>query len=208
MRRSVRFLFVVIGALALVAGACSSDADDDESVVATEEAPAEEEAPAPEEEEPPAAEEEAPPAEEEEVPAEELDDGRDAFGIPLQVTAVDLVAGVATLTNAGTEQYDLAGHWLCNRPSYAELPDQVLEPGETLEVGIGGFSADGSEVAIYTSSTFSATDDIVTYVAWGAGGGRQSVAEDAGIWSGDPVQPTGDAITLTGAPGSAAGWSG
>jgi len=42
---------------------------------------------------------------------------------------------------------------------------------------------------------------------WGGGGGRQSVAEGAGLWSGDPVAPSGDAISLTGEPGSAGGWS-
>lgn len=126
----------------------------------------------------------------------------------LQVTSVDFETGVAVLTNNGDAHYDLAGHWICNRPSYAELPDEVLDPGATIEVSAGGFDAAGGEVAVYISDTFSSSDDIVAYVGWGAGGGRDTVAVEAGIWTGQPVQPEGSAITLDGDPGSAEGWTG
>jgi hypothetical protein len=130
----------------------------------------------------------------------------DLPGAPLRVISVDFSAGVVTLTNTGTADYDLTGHWLCNRPSYSELPGQVLEPGATLDVSVNGLSAGGGEVAIYVSNNFGSSDDIVTYVGWGSGGGRQSVAEAAQVWSGDPVQPASDIITLSGDPGAAAGW--
>ena len=126
---------------------------------------------------------------------------------PLQVTSVDFTTGIATLTNTGDEPYDLQGQWICQRPTYAELPDEVLDPGATYEASLGGFDAGGGEVAVYTSNSFSNSEDIVSYVGWGSGGGRQGVAEEAGIWSGGPVQPTGDTITLSGDPGSATGWS-
>lgn len=124
----------------------------------------------------------------------------------LQVTSVDFTTGVAVIANTGDEPYDMVGHWICNRPSYAEIGDRTLQPGETADVSLGGFSADGGEVAIYSSSDFGSAEDIVTYVDWGAGGGRQGVAEAAGIWTGDPVIPTGDAIVLIGDPGTADGW--
>jgi hypothetical protein len=126
----------------------------------------------------------------------------------LQVTSVDYATGVATLTNTGDQPYDLADHWICQRPTYAELPDEMLEPGATYEASLGGFDAGGGEIAVYTSNSFGNSEDIVSYVGWGSGGGRQGVAEEAGIWSGGPVQPTGDTITLSGDPGSADGWSG
>ena len=197
-----RSLLIVIAALALIAAACGSDSADDESVVA-EEAPVVEDPVAPETDDAPAEEPEAEPGD----PAPEDIPVSDLPGVPLQVTSIDFATGVATLSNVGTEQYDITGHWLCNRPNYAPLPDQILGPGETLDVGIAGFSGVGGEVAIYTSNNFGSIDDIVTYVGWGAGGGRQRVAEGANIWSGDTVQPAGDVITLTGDPGSAAGWS-
>ena len=125
----------------------------------------------------------------------------------LQVTSVDFTTGVAVITNLGDRDIDLTGHWICNRPSYAELPARELAAGESVEASLGGFSADGGEVAVYTSDAFGDPTAIATYVGWGGGGGRESVAEEAGIWSGGPVQPAGDTIELTGEPGSAAGWS-
>lgn len=124
----------------------------------------------------------------------------------LQVTSVDFGAATAVLSNAGEEPIDLSGHWVCNRPSYAELPAVVLAPGEETEIGIAGVNADGGEVAIYSSDAFSSSTDIVVYVHWGTGGGRASVAEDAGIWSGAPVGSVSTVIELTGDPASAAGW--
>ena len=115
---------------------------------------------------------------------------------------------VVPITNTGDQPYDLSGHWICQRPTYAELPSEVLEPGATYDASLGGFSADGGEVAVYTSNSFGSSDDIVSYVGWGSGGGRQGVAEGAGIWSGGTVRPAGDAITLSGEPGNAGGWSG
>ena len=125
----------------------------------------------------------------------------------LQVTSVDFTTGVAVLTNVGTGNFDLNGHWICNRPSYAELPEEVLQPGEFVEVSLDGFSPDGGEVAIYSSNSFGDNEAILAYVGWGAGGGRQSVAVEAGVWSGEPVGPVGDEIVLTGDSGSADGWS-
>lgn len=140
--------------------------------------------------------------------ADDVEESEAALESPLQVTSVDFTSGVATITNTGHQSYDLKGHWICQRPTYAELPDEVLEPGATYEASLGGFDAGGGEVAVYTSDSFGSSEDIVSYVGWGSGGGRQGVAEDAGIWSGGTVQPSGETITLSGDPGSATGWSG
>lgn len=117
-------------------------------------------------------------------------------GSELRVTEVDFVAGVATITNIGDESVDLAGHWLCNRPAYVELPGQPLDAGETIEVSIGGLTQGGGEVGLYTSDSFGNADDLLDYVTWGSGGGRLSVAETAGLWVGEPVTADGEALSL------------
>lgn len=182
----LRTLLIPLAALALLGAACSDDDDDggaevvqDADQISTE----------------PSVE-----PEEEAAAADPLRPG-------LEVTSVDFTTGVAVITNNGERDIDLTGHWICNRPSYAELPATTLAPGDTVEASLGGFSADGGEVAIYDSDAFGDSAAIQTYVAWGGGGGRQGVAEEAGIWVGAPVQPAGDSITLTGDPGSATGWS-
>ncbi|MGI9644370.1 MAG: hypothetical protein ACR2O6_03570 [Ilumatobacteraceae bacterium] len=180
----LRTLLIPLAALAMFGAACSDDEGDGAEVaedvdqVSTEPTV----------------------AQEEEVSAGPLRPG-------LEVTSVDFTTGVAVITNNGDRDIDLTGHWICNRPSYAELPAQTLAPGDTVEASLGGFVADAGEVAIYNSDAFGDPTAIQTYVGWGSGGGRQSVAEEAGIWSGAAVQPAGDKITLTGEPGSAAGWT-
>lgn len=125
----------------------------------------------------------------------------------LQVSGVDFDAGTAQVVNLGDSPVDLTGHWVCNRPNYAELPAVELAPGEEIEIGVVGLADSGGEVAIYTSNEFDNSDHIVSYVQWGSGGGRAPVAEEAGIWSGPPADATTGGVTLTGEPGSAAGWS-
>lgn len=141
------------------------------------------------------------------APSEEAEDEpADATPGAIVVADVNFDTGVAVLRNDGSEPVDLGGHWLCDRPSYAELSSGVLAPGETREVSLGGFDASGGEVAVYTSSDFGSADDMIAYVQWGSGGGRASVAADAGLWTGDPVAPAGATITLTGPGGSADSW--
>ncbi len=189
----LRTLLISLTALALVAGACGSSGDSGPGEIPEDrdELGSESNESTP----PPATD---PPA---------ADTAPDVLRPGLQVTAVDFTTGVAVITNVGERDIDLTGHWVCNRPNYAELPARVLQPTESVEVSLGGFPAAGGEVAVYTSDAFGDPTAISTYVGWGSGGGRQPVAEDAGIWTGAPVQPTGDTITLSGDPGSADGWS-
>ncbi len=134
-------------------------------------------------------------------------DGASGDSSVLAVTAVDIGGGVATITNTGAAPVGLGGHWLCNRPIYVELPAQDLAPGESIEITIGGLGSSSGEVGLYRSANFGSSDDIIDYVAWGGGGGRQSVAESAEVWSGEPIADPGPTLTLVGESGSAAGWS-
>jgi len=104
------------------------------------------------------------------------------------IEEIDFVGDRIVLRNTGDAPYDLTGHWICNRPSYAELPAEVIAPGATFEVAAStvGLDAGSGELAVYTQREFDSADAIVRYVAWGAAGqGRQGTATEAGLWGAD-----------------------
>lgn len=139
-------------------------------------------------------------------------------GIVFQIASVTFGAPMVTIYNIGDEGGSLAGHWLCQRPSYVELPDITLEPGEGVAISLGGnvflpppglktgdgvfnvgaLSASSGELALYSSNNFGSSDDIVSYVEWGtADHGRSSVAVGAGIWeAGAFVATTADTTLI------------
>ncbi len=108
------------------------------------------------------------------------------------------------VTNLGSSSVDLGDYWLCQRPSYSQIPSYTVEPGQnvaitftdvpapdviaidgtvTLGDGLGGITVDGGELGLYGSSDFGSSAAIVDYVEWGSGDrGRESVAVEAGIW--------------------------
>ncbi len=134
-------------------------------------------------------------------------------GGQLVVTTVSFGASpYVVITNIGDETGSLAGHFLCQRPSYAGLPDDDVAAGEAIAfslggdgftppegvtasdevLDLGGLSNTGGEIGLYTSSDFSSSDDIISYVEWGSGDhGRSATAVAAGIWGG--FVPTTDA---------------
>lgn len=130
-----------------------------------------------------------------------------ASGTGLQVVAVVFETSTALVVNQGPDPMDLTDLWVCNRPGYDRLPPVELAPGEGVEVDVPGLRAEGGEVALYSTNNFGDSGAILSYVQWGGGGGRAAVAESAGIWSGDPVEVTGDRLDLVGPPGSSDGWS-
>jgi len=131
---------------------------------------------------------------------------------PLVIVSVDFDAGLIVIRNDGDEEYDLAGHWICNRPNYSELPSEILAPGQVIEIdtaAIGLSSTDG-EVALYSSNSFGSSDDILRYVQWGTDShGRTGTAVAGGVWQdGDFVDNQSGSIESTGSnPVSAADWS-
>lgn len=135
-----------------------------------------------------------------------------ASGHPLVIAAVDFEAGVVELRNDGSDPYDLEGHWACNRPSYLQVPAQVLAPGETVEVSAGSLllSADSGELGLYASSDFGSPDAIIRYVQWGSDShGRTATAVAAGVWTaGQFIDNGGASIVSSGSdPVGAADWS-
>lgn len=125
------------------------------------------------------------------------------------------------ITNVGAAPIDLGDHWLCRRPAYKQLPQLLMEPGDTVAVGLGDmpppddlvglagsvdlgralgvFTRDDGELALYTAPTFDSATAIVDYVEWGsADHGRESVAVEAGIWTeGAFVEVPPEALALT-----------
>ena len=133
-------------------------------------------------------------------------------GSPLVIASVDFEAGLILFRNDGDDDYDLTGHWICNRPTYSELPGEVLAPGTTIEIATAaiGLKADSGEIALYTSSDFGSADGILRYVQWGTDShGRTAVAVAGGVWQdGDFVDNQGGTIESVGSdPVSAADWS-
>ena len=118
--------------------------------------------------------------------------------------------------NVGDAPGSLAGHWLCQRPAYYELPDVELQPGEVAQIYVSGrdndvfgprdgaivvegpatigtLEAEDGEVGLYSSNSFGSASDIVSYVEWGSSGhGRSDTAVAAGIWVEGFVPTTAD----------------
>ena len=139
-------------------------------------------------------------------------DAIDASGAtPLVIVEVDFEADRIVLRNRGESDYDLTGHWLCNRPTYVELPAEVLGAGDTIDVAASsvGLSAAGGELGVYTAREFDNPDALIRYVAWGsAGQGRQATAATAGVWGADDfVDNAGAALVSAGDnPMSSSDW--
>ena len=142
----------------------------------------------------------------------ESDSGVKDVASPLVVVAIDFAAGFILIRNDGDDDYDLGGHWICNRPTYSQLPDEVLAPGDVVEIEASavGLNADSGELALYTSRDFSNADDIIRYVQWGTDShGRTATAVAGGVWQmGDFVDNQGGNLDSVGSdPVSAADWS-
>ena len=133
-------------------------------------------------------------------------------GAQFAITQVSLgVLGQVVIRNVGSEAASLAGYWLCQRPSYFEFPDVVLQPGESAAISVGGeifvppegaivideiaaigpFDPASGEVGLYLGSDFSSPEAILSYVEWGSSGhGRSDTAVSAQIWPDGGFVPT------------------
>ncbi|MEE8332173.1 MAG: hypothetical protein V3R84_10430 [Acidimicrobiia bacterium] len=116
-----------------------------------------------------------------------------------------------TITNLGDAAVSVDGLWLCNRPGYTELPTAAIAAGSSLDIpadALGSLPGGGGEVALYTSNSFGDSSAMLDYVAWGSGGGRASVAEEAGLWpAGDSVDVAGSEIMAATGGAAAGDWS-
>jgi hypothetical protein len=131
--------------------------------------------------------------------------------------------GWVEVRNVGETAGTLRDMWLCQRPSYFNLPDITLGPGASVIVAadsagpeldeingsrngaavveaggsVGRITADSGEMGLYTSSSFGSSDDIASYVEWGSGGhGRSSTAIAAGVWVDGGFVATADATFI------------
>ncbi|NND12916.1 MAG: hypothetical protein HKO10_03050 [Acidimicrobiia bacterium] len=127
----------------------------------------------------------------------------------IAITAIEFGSHV-TLTNLGADPVSVDGLWLCNRPAYTELTGEIA-PGASIEIEaskLGGLSADGAEVGLYSANSFGDPNNMLDYVGWGTGGGRAEVAANAGLWpAGEVVAVSGSGISAANGGASAADWS-
>jgi hypothetical protein len=133
-------------------------------------------------------------------------------GSALVIVAVSFDTGFILIRNDGDADYDLSGHWLCNRPTYTQLPDLVLAPGDVIEIDASkvGLDADSGELGLYTSGDFGNPAAIIRYVQWGTDShGRTGTAVAGGVWQdGDFVDNQGGNLESSGSdPVSVADWS-
>lgn len=145
------------------------------------------------------------------VPRPEVtsDSGVIASGGPEDLAITEIVFDDHfTITNLGSEPVNVEGLWLCNRPNYVPLPPGVIAPGESIEISDLVTASNGGEVALYRSNSFGDPEALIDYVGWGNGGGRSSVAADAGLWpEGETVTSTGSSISAPNGGDAAADWS-
>lgn len=133
------------------------------------------------------------------------------------------------LRNVGQTDGSTRGLWMCQRPSYFELPAVDLGPGEAVAVivgdgelpdligisetisagaALGRLDAEDGEMALYTDAAFSDPAAIIGYVKWGddPAVGRSDTAVAAGIWTeGGTVDVPTELLVLTAASPPAAG---
>ena len=63
------------------------------------------------------------------------------------------------------------------------------------------------KVGLYTDGNFGSSSDMADYVAWGDGGGRESVAVGAGLWAADAAAPNdGAGIVRIADPSAVESW--
>lgn len=145
---------------------------------------------------------EAPPTSATAITTTTLADGDPAIRIDEIVFAGD---PYLILTNRGIGAGSTDGLWICQFPSYYELPAFDLQPGERFAVPLGDgevpqlvgvvatvdvkrplgtVTGHDGEVGLYSSNSFNSADAIVDYVEWGfPGHARAEVAIAAQIWT-------------------------
>lgn len=180
-------LLVVIAVSALAATACSSDNNSDGDLAAVDETIAEDAG----------------------TQEPDIDEPAFASGGTADLAITEVVFDDhLTITNLGADAVSVDGLWLCNRPNYVPMPTALIAPGESIDISDLSISVGGGEVALYTSNSFDDSSAMLDYVAWGGGGGRASVAVDAGLWpDGDTVDAGSASISAPSGGSSAADWS-
>ncbi len=118
------------------------------------------------------------------------------------ISEIDLANNRVELVNTGTTTESLTSFWWCNRvngsPFYTRVSDDTINSslssatsfsslgaGQTLVLDLGaGLLPDANgELGLYNTNSFGSATALEDYVLWGGNGVRDSVAQNAGIWS-------------------------
>ena len=131
----------------------------------------------------------------------------------IAITMIDLTTDTVEITNNGSADLDPNGIILCNFPDYAPIAGaDPIAPGASITVDAAALGVelgdDEGELGLYTASEFENPEAIVAYVEWGtADHRRSSVAVDAGIWDGTPVDAGAQLEATVDAPTSSGEWA-
>ena len=116
--------------------------------------------------------------------AGDADDAAVADDAGITILGVSFESGTVTVRNDGDAAVDFTGYHTCNRPAYAEMPAETLEPGATLDIDVTNLDIrpSGGEFGLYRSRSFDSAADMVAYVQWGGpNNGRAATAVEAGL---------------------------
>ncbi len=130
----------------------------------------------------------------------------------VRINEVNVADNWVELYNAGNETVDVSNWWLCSFPAYATVGSRtvfgdgspVLDPGAYLVVEWdpsrnedGNTGTLDGEVGLYLSPSFSSSDAVADYLAYGVAqsSGRQSEAAGAGEWTLGAAVALGEAGT-------------
>ncbi|MEQ9229101.1 MAG: Calx-beta domain-containing protein, partial [Cyclobacteriaceae bacterium] len=121
------------------------------------------------------------------------------------------------LKNTSDGTVDISAFWMCSLFSYEQISNLTLESGSlSMAPGsitvLSGFSMNdaAADLGLYTSPSFGSASAMTAFVQWGSGGnGRESVAQNRGIWTaGDfiPTVGTGNTIEFDGEGFTSSDW--
>lgn len=138
-------------------------------------------------------------------------------GAEFAIRLVRFDAPMVVIVNIGEERGSLAGHWLCQRPAYVEIPDFELNPDESVAISLGGteflpppgalavsvahgigpMDPRGGEIGLFSRPSFDVPGAVVSYVKWGTDiEGRSPAAIEAGVWTAGEFVATTDTSVL------------
>ncbi len=142
--------------------------------------------------------------------------GGAATDLVIKRIMLDGPRGTALIVNRGPTPLELSDWHLCQASHAFPLAVAVLDPGRQLRVhliagqdtphdryaaGRLGEFADDGELALYRDGPIGLPSAMAAYVAWGAGGPAQPIAQAARFWGDTNVDAAqGDIIVLTGPP--------
>lgn len=121
----------------------------------------------------------------------------------IRLSQVDPALDMVVVKNFGTASKNISNYWFCARFDYNDVAtlktgNLILAPNEEISIPVTLDDA-SSDLGFYSTNTFGSSDALTDFMQYGDSGiGRESVADDKGVWTpGDFVNGVGP-YTYTG----------